>query len=46
MIQQPLRREYNAVQLSLILEELEEIDDDLEAASEAVEEEVEGWRVY
>ena len=46
MIQQPPRREYNAVLLGFILEELEEIDDDLEAAAEAAEEEVEGWRAY
>ena len=50
MIQQPPRREYNAVQPGFTLEELEEIDDDPEAAAEAaaeaaveaVEEEVEG----
>jgi len=28
------------------LEEFKEIDNDLEAAAEAAEEEVEGWRVY
>jgi len=32
--------------LGFILEELKEINDDLEAAAEAVEEEVEGWRYY
>ena len=46
MIQQPLRREYNAVQPGFTLEELEEIDNDPEAALEAVGEEAEGWRVY
>ena len=44
MIQQPPRHEYNAVQPGFILEEFEEIDNDLEAAAEAVEEEEEGWR--
>ena len=46
IIQQPLKREYNTVQLGFILEELKEIDDDLEAAAEAAKEEAEGWRVY
>jgi hypothetical protein len=42
MIQQPPRREYNAVQSGFTLGELKEIDNDPEAAAEAVEEEVEG----
>ena len=39
MIRQPPKREYNAVQLGFILEELKEIDNDLEATAEAVKEE-------
>jgi hypothetical protein len=46
MIRQPPGREHNAVQLGFTLEELEEMDDDPEAAAEAVEEEAEGWRYY
>ena len=42
MIQQPLRREYNAIQPGFTLKELEEIDNNLKAAAKAVEEEVEG----
>jgi hypothetical protein len=32
--------------LGFILEELKEIDNDPEAAAEAVEEEAEGWQYY
>ena len=46
MTQRPPGREYNAAQLGFTLEEFKEIDDDLEAAAEAVKEEAEGWRVY
>ena len=56
ILRQPLRREYNTVQPSFILEELEEIRNNLEAVAEAEEDkaeedeveedEVEDWGVY
>ena len=47
LLRQPPRREYNAVQPGFTLEELEEIEDDPEAAAEAeeeAEEEAAYWR--
>ena len=54
IIQQPLKREYNTVQPSFTLEELEEINNNPEAAAkaaaeaavEAIKKKVKGWRIY